>query len=121
MRKRAPVLDRLFCGGPSQKPSSENRSSSGGAFARFKRSMSNRALSRSLSSIRQSMVSTPSDGSRHVVVRTSRVSTYQVTPYQEVYGKHPKFFEYNRKGEMQLTDAGIADELHQEERQYGSS
>lgn len=38
-------------------------------------------------------------------------SIHPITPYSQIYGKHPQFFDYNRKGEMELTDAGIAAEL----------
>ncbi|CAJ1348147.1 unnamed protein product [Effrenium voratum] len=31
-----------------------------------------------------------------------------ITPYSKVYGQHPRLFNYNRKGEMQLNDAGVA-------------
>lgn len=45
-------------------------------------------------------------------------SSHAITPYGLKYGKHPSFFEFNRKGEMQLTDAGVSDEIRQaEERQ----
>lgn len=52
---------------------------------------------------------------KKAAVLKSRVSFRFVTPYAETYGMHPKFFEYNRKGEMQLNDAGIAEEMRQQE------
>jgi len=48
---------------------------------------------------------------RVAFVPTPHNTYHEVTPYSKVYGQHPAFFEYNRKGEMQLTDAGIVDEL----------
>lgn len=38
------------------------------------------------------------------------ISEHFVQPYAEIYGMHPDFFEFNRRGEMQLTDEGIAQE-----------
>merc|ERR1712151_1274642 len=38
-----------------------------------------------------------------------------ITPYAKVYGQHPNLFEFNRKGEMQLTDAGIVAEMQQQD------
>lgn len=52
-----------------------------------------------------------SSGEKRVKFRMSRVSARFVTPYAKVYGMHPRFFQYNRKGEMELTDAGIAEEM----------
>lgn len=46
---------------------------------------------------------------------TPQNTTHNVTPYGKKYGKHPSFFDFNRKGEMQLTDAGIAAEMEEQE------
>jgi len=48
---------------------------------------------------------------RVAFVPTPHNTYHEVTPYSKIYGQHPAFFEYNRKGEMQLTDVGIMDEL----------
>lgn len=65
------------------------------------------AMSRSLSS--------PAAWSEIRVTFRRRVSTHSITPYSEVYGQHPNFFDFTRKGERVQTDAGAADELcHQE-------
>jgi len=40
---------------------------------------------------------------------------YPVTPYAKKYGIHPNFFHYNRRGEMELNDEGIAEEMRQQE------
>jgi len=34
-----------------------------------------------------------------------------ITPYSEVYGIHPRFFDFDQSGGMQLTDKGVAEEL----------
>lgn len=47
-------------------------------------------------------------------------SSHTITPYGVKYGKHPSFFEFNRKGEMQLTDDGVADEIRQNEERLDS-
>lgn len=47
-------------------------------------------------------------------VATPNNSFRVITPYSKVYGQHPSFFDFNRRGEMQLTDLGVADELRQE-------
>jgi len=38
-------------------------------------------------------------------------STHDVTPYARKYGVHPRFFEFNRRGEMQLIDGGVVDDI----------
>ncbi|CAE7840034.1 unnamed protein product, partial [Symbiodinium necroappetens] len=35
-------------------------------------------------------------------------TVHVITPYSKVYGTHPKLFHYNRKGEQELNDAGVA-------------
>lgn len=35
-------------------------------------------------------------------------TVHVITPYSKVYGKHPSLFNYDRKGEMQLNDKGVA-------------
>ena len=35
-------------------------------------------------------------------------TVHVITPYSKVYGKHPSLFHYDRKGEMQLNDKGVA-------------
>lgn len=47
-------------------------------------------------------------------VPTPNNSFRVITPYSKVYGQHPDFFEFNRKGQMELNDLGIANELRQE-------
>lgn len=42
-------------------------------------------------------------------------SHHAVTPYGLKYGKHPSFFDFNRRGEMQLNDAGVSDEIKKDE------
>lgn len=48
---------------------------------------------------------------------TPKNSTHAVTPYGVKYGKHPSFFDFNRRGEMQLTDAGVSDEMKKDEEE----
>jgi len=43
-------------------------------------------------------------------------STHAVTPYATKYGQHPRLFDFNRRGEMQLNAEGIMDELRTKER-----
>jgi len=43
-------------------------------------------------------------------------TTHCVTPYGTKYGQHPKFFNFDRNGEMRLTDAGVAEEMRSQER-----
>lgn len=38
-------------------------------------------------------------------------SAHEVTPYARKYGVHPRFFEFDRRGEMRLTDAGIVEDI----------
>mmetsp|Transcript_138902 Transcript_138902/g.276970 ORF Transcript_138902/g.276970 Transcript_138902/m.276970 type:complete len:286 (-) Transcript_138902:261-1118(-) len=45
-------------------------------------------------------------------------SEHAITPYSEVYGRHPRFFDFDRKGGMQLTDEGVAEELLEEEEEH---
>eukprot|EP00413_Alexandrium_margalefii_P038875 CAMPEP_0204593528 /NCGR_PEP_ID=MMETSP0661-20131031/51563_1 /ASSEMBLY_ACC=CAM_ASM_000606 /TAXON_ID=109239 /ORGANISM="Alexandrium margalefi, Strain AMGDE01CS-322" /LENGTH=223 /DNA_ID=CAMNT_0051603847 /DNA_START=35 /DNA_END=706 /DNA_ORIENTATION=- len=45
---------------------------------------------------------------------TPKNSSHCVTPYAQVYGKHPRLFDFDRRGQMQLNDAGIADEMKQQ-------
>jgi len=40
-------------------------------------------------------------------------TSYVVTPYAVKYGKHPKCFDFNRKGEMQLNDMGVMEEMEE--------
>lgn len=50
---------------------------------------------------------------------TPNNTSHDVTPYGRKYGKHPKFFNFDRKGEMQLTNQGVIQEMRigrQEER-----
>jgi len=46
---------------------------------------------------------------------TPKNSLHEVTPYSKVYGQHPSFFEFDRHGEMQLNDKGIAEEMRRQE------
>jgi hypothetical protein len=46
---------------------------------------------------------------------TPQNSSHVVTPYGKKYGMHPAFFDFDRRGEMQLTDAGVVDEMRQQE------
>mmetsp|Transcript_62001 Transcript_62001/g.199914 ORF Transcript_62001/g.199914 Transcript_62001/m.199914 type:complete len:256 (+) Transcript_62001:87-854(+) len=47
---------------------------------------------------------------------TPKNTQHVVTPYGQIYGQHPKFFDFDRKGQMQLNDAGIAEELRRQEQ-----
>jgi len=40
------------------------------------------------------------------------------TPYGTIYGKHPGLFNFDRKGDMQLNDAGIAEEMNRKREMY---
>lgn len=42
-------------------------------------------------------------------------SNHAITPYGQVYGQHPRFFEFDRLGRMQPTSAGIMEELRAQE------
>mmetsp|Transcript_180565 Transcript_180565/g.572895 ORF Transcript_180565/g.572895 Transcript_180565/m.572895 type:complete len:116 (-) Transcript_180565:179-526(-) len=44
-------------------------------------------------------------------------TSYAVTPYAVKYGKHPKCFDFNRKGEMQLNDRGVMEEMEEMQAQ----
>lgn len=51
----------------------------------------------------------PRLSSGHVEFCPTPMNTVHViTPYSKVYGKHPSLFNYDRKGEMQLNDKGVA-------------
>lgn len=43
-------------------------------------------------------------------------SQHAVTPYAIKYGQHPSLFHFDRKGQMQLSDKGVAEELRLKER-----
>mmetsp|Transcript_32852 Transcript_32852/g.83145 ORF Transcript_32852/g.83145 Transcript_32852/m.83145 type:complete len:209 (-) Transcript_32852:279-905(-) len=43
-------------------------------------------------------------------------SSHAVTPYATKYGQHPRLFDFNRRGEMQLNAAGIMEEMRIQER-----
>lgn len=45
-------------------------------------------------------------------------TSHVVTPYAAVYGQHPKLFDFNRKGEMELSNAGIADEMRKSREMF---
>lgn len=49
--------------------------------------------------------------SKHVMFAQTVPVEHDVTPYSRVYGMRPSHFEFDRKGEMQLTNAGIMHEL----------
>lgn len=38
-------------------------------------------------------------------------TVHEVTPYSQIYGEHPRFFNFDRKGAMKLTDRGVAEEM----------
>mmetsp|Transcript_49436 Transcript_49436/g.87053 ORF Transcript_49436/g.87053 Transcript_49436/m.87053 type:complete len:177 (+) Transcript_49436:164-694(+) len=38
-------------------------------------------------------------------------TTHPITPYSKVYGMHPTYFDFDRRGRMQLTDEGVAKEM----------
>jgi len=38
-------------------------------------------------------------------------STHDVTPYAKKYGVHPSFFDFDKRGEMRLTDSGIMEDI----------
>jgi len=42
-------------------------------------------------------------------------SQHVITPYSQVYGRHPRLFDFDRRGGMQLTDEGVAEELRMAE------
>jgi len=44
-----------------------------------------------------------------------RVSMHPVASYKDYYGMHPHHFDFDRKGEMRLTDEGIAHEMRKQE------
>jgi hypothetical protein len=46
-------------------------------------------------------------------------SEHEITPYSQIYGTHPRFFDFDRKGRMQQTDEGVAEELRMAE-EHGS-
>ncbi|CAK0833157.1 unnamed protein product [Prorocentrum cordatum] len=49
---------------------------------------------------------------RHVSFSTSPLDgVYDVTPYARKYGVHPSFFDFDRKGEMKLTEEGVLEDL----------
>jgi len=50
-----------------------------------------------------------------------KASPHAITPYAQVYGMHPRFFDFDRKGRMQLTDDGVAEELRQLEQEQQDS
>ncbi|CAK0878620.1 unnamed protein product [Prorocentrum cordatum] len=43
-------------------------------------------------------------------------SAHEVTPYASQYGVHPSFFDFDRGGEMRLTDLGIAENMRRKEQ-----
>lgn len=46
-------------------------------------------------------------------------NTYHaITPYSKIYGKHPGLFHFDRQGEMELSDAGVMEELRRNEDLY---
>eukprot|EP00929_Paragymnodinium_shiwhaense_P036075 TRINITY_DN19385_c0_g1_i1.p2 TRINITY_DN19385_c0_g1~~TRINITY_DN19385_c0_g1_i1.p2 ORF type:complete len:209 (+),score=33.83 TRINITY_DN19385_c0_g1_i1:105-731(+) len=53
---------------------------------------------------------------RVVFCPTPMNSTHAITPYANVYGKHPRYFDFDRKGEMRLNDAGLYEEMRQREQ-----
>eukprot|EP00928_Gymnodinium_smaydae_P065752 TRINITY_DN48848_c0_g1_i1.p1 TRINITY_DN48848_c0_g1~~TRINITY_DN48848_c0_g1_i1.p1 ORF type:complete len:227 (-),score=20.34 TRINITY_DN48848_c0_g1_i1:70-750(-) len=52
---------------------------------------------------------------RVVFCATPQNSHHCITPYSKIYGQHPAFFEFDRKGEMRLNDRGIMEEMRQQE------
>ncbi|CAK0827473.1 unnamed protein product [Prorocentrum cordatum] len=42
-------------------------------------------------------------------------TTHEVTPYARKYGVHPSFFYFSRRGDKQLTDTGIVEEMRRKE------
>ncbi|CAK9035483.1 unnamed protein product [Durusdinium trenchii] len=50
----------------------------------------------------------PRDSGHVVFCPTPMNTVHVITPYSKVYGKHPSLFNYDRKGEMQLNDKGVA-------------
>jgi hypothetical protein len=57
---------------------------------------------------------------RHVRFTSAAVnSEHVITPYSQIYGRHPRFFDFDRKGGMQLTDEGVAEEIRMDE-EHGS-
>lgn len=53
---------------------------------------------------------------RVVFCPTPQNSTHVITPYASVYGRHPRFFDFDRKGEMRLNDEGLFEEMRQQEK-----
>lgn len=42
---------------------------------------------------------------------TPKNTSHPITPYSKVYGMHPTYFDFDRRGRMQLTDEGVAKEM----------
>lgn len=48
-------------------------------------------------------------------ISPTRSTTFEVTPYARKYGVHPNFFYFTRKGERQLTDSGIVENMRRKD------
>mmetsp|Transcript_114860 Transcript_114860/g.245215 ORF Transcript_114860/g.245215 Transcript_114860/m.245215 type:complete len:234 (-) Transcript_114860:133-834(-) len=110
---------------PSARSSSGQKGSSGGLLTRTSSAkqsylpsvaMGSPVAAQQANAASKGHAKAPKKMSHIAFCETPNNTVHPITPYSKVYGKHPRFFDYNRKGEMQLNDEGIAEQWN---REYG--